>query len=293
MYKSRLLEIDTLNIKNIFMYFVNVGHGNTTFLIIEDEKNIFTIAIDCSIADKKYIPSLENIQNTIEHIEKKFNIKFSIDIFFLTHPHYDHYSGMMFLLTEDFINVNTEIWMNNNYQMPSSFLRNIKNFISKKKCKVILPIKKNSMNIKALDIFYPEKNIENPKYSNNNIPSEKNPNNASLVFRLSFLGGYNIIFTGDIEEEGWMKIYNKIICSFTYYCISHHGSENGHFGRFCRCARNKEVILMGRDGSYNGVYSTKVRNYFNNILYVNEKSNSQTSKFLEIDLFKKFEKYYY
>ncbi|KAB7890291.1 hypothetical protein [Poseidonibacter ostreae] len=298
MYKSKLSNLDYLNINNIYAYFVNVGHGNTTFIIIKTNEGIFTIAVDCSIGDKKYIPSLNNIQDCIKHIETNFNIEFSIDVFFLTHPHYDHYSGMMFLLIEDYLNKDTEIWMNNDYQMPSGFFRNIKKSILGKGCKIILPIVKNSININTLDIFHPEQNIENPKYSKKtNVPLEKNPNNTSLVFSLTFNNEYRIVFTGDIEEKAWKSFYynTNVACCYTYYCISHHGSENGHVeDDFCNyCAKYQKAILMGRDNAYKGIYSQDVKNFFKNIIYVNSISKTKTSKYIEINFKNNIEKYYY
>ena len=71
-------------------------------------------------------------------------------------------------------------------------------------------------------------------FNQNNVAPRNNINNASVLYQV-FLGEKNMLFTGDLETEGW-----KCSCAMlpkssdtTYYCISHHGSINGDIRTNC------------------------------------------------------------
>lgn len=66
----------------------------------------------------------------------------------------------------------------------------------------------------------------------NNYPSFEDTNNLSLVSFIHY-GGKGIVFTGDLEREGWLQLLNDP--SFQYhlsrvnvFVASHHGRENGY-----------------------------------------------------------------
>lgn len=89
-----------------------------------------------------------------------------------------------------------------------------------------------------------------------------------------------MLFSGDIETEGWDNVdtYTCYPCikKSDYYCISHHGSVNGHLCNICRytglpvrtrevwkCAHNSKIqILMGRGKAFPGIFSQRVLDSF-------------------------------
>lgn len=100
-------------------------------------------------------------------------------------------------------------------------------------------------------------------------------NNSSAVYAFQFWDK-QMIYPGDLEQDGWdvfkMQANSmKAMSDADYYCVSHHGSDNGHVvvpNRF------QKVVLMGRDGAYNGIYSSTVMQYWKRVLSLSEKDNS-------------------
>ena len=86
-----------------------------------------------------------------------------------------------------------------------------------------------------------------------------------------------MLFPGDIEETGWNRVTTcNGICDggLDYYCISHHGSCNGHYRTRCPYGRHifnlrdcinssQQNVLMGRDGAFPGIYFRPVIRAFN------------------------------
>lgn len=294
------------NVANVYTYHVNVGHGNTSFLIIEyHDSTTKVICIDCSVAHQGSEP---NIQACIDHISKKFNIDhLNIDIFVLTHPHYDHYSGLQYLITKKYITTQTEIWLNHKYSTsPSSFYAAILHQLVILKCKFVFPIR--NISTSNIRIWYPEKTIQNKGVPSKNLQIEPNPNNASIVIQFKF-NDTSILFTGDIETLGWDQMNcPKYMDGVQFYCISHHGSLNGHKRNKCHhgqcitnvvtCPNDFEIaILMGKDKAYKGIYSPTVLNDFSSsniqLLRTEEDLQGQKNiKFLEIELFTRKWNYY-
>ena len=110
-------------------------------------------------------------------------------------------------------------------------------------------------------------------------------NNSSVVYAFQFLDKH-IICPGDLEQDGW-NVFKMQVQSMTamsvanYYCVSHHGSDNGHV---VVPNRLQKVVLMGRDGAYNGIYSPAVMQYWNPVLSLSEwDANGQASKAVVLD----------
>lgn len=277
------------NIKEVYSYHVNVGHGNTSFIVIQyTDKTIKSIGIDCSVTDDgKRCKS--NINDCISEIKNKFSINdFELDLFLLTHPHNDHYSGIMHLIKQNHIVGKTEIWLNNAFIMHSAFFLTIKRNLFKMGCRFFHPVHNmtSKRHLFFADIWYPENIIikkgtlsKAKTLSKLIFQEESNPNNTSVVVSFNFpLDGklFSILFTGDIEKEGWDKVNcPPYLGHIQYYCVSHHGSLNGHERNVCHLGRSirniidcnftntiQKSILMGKDKSYMGIYSTEVLSSF-------------------------------
>lgn len=289
-------KFTTDDIDQVFSYHVNVGHGNTSFIIITyiGSNKPSAIGIDCSIGDTKHVKSKNNIKSCIQYIKRKFDLKnFELDIFILTHPHYDHYSGIQYLISDKHITSDTEVWLNYHYAVPSSFYNNILAQLESLRCKFVEPT--SSISSKIATIWHPRQSTTSKHNRHPVFYFESNPNNASVVVQFTFKNT-SILFTGDIETIGWdMMKCPPHMGNVHYYCISHHGSRNGHIRNTCHLKHNiKSVatcpnkihtaILMGRDGSYRGIYSNDVMTDFTNILQTEKNASGQKAIFLEINI---------
>jgi hypothetical protein len=284
-------------IKGAYSYHVNVGHGNTSFLIVcfRDKNNAKPVVVCIDCKRKRAGRDAINFNACVSYIKNKFSInKFELDIFLLTHPHIDHFSGIVYLLNKRYITNNTEIWLNTHYGYPSSFYNAVLEPLSLKcpRLKFVNPVSLNSFS--GMNIWYPEKIIKHNGNESSNTQIEQNPNNASVVTQFLFTIGMkkaDILFTGDIEMQGWDKVHCLPFLGKTKnYCISHHGSRNGYQRNFCHNGRTitkitdcrnsiKNAILMGKDGAHKGIYYKPLLDDFGTRV-----KKTEEAKFLEIDL---------
>jgi hypothetical protein len=291
----------------VYTYHINVGHGNCSIIVIKNKKSLNIWMVDCSNFDfingTNYI---NNINSCIKHIRHKFYIcNFHIDKFFLTHTHFDHYYGINNLLTKKYLTNKTEFWLNPYFGYPSQTY----NEILKKLTKLTQnnfnePITANSS--QSINIWHPLTRVVNSKYNTyyqNNITTVPiNINNSSAVYQFQFANNKNkkisIVFPGDIETKGWGDITKcrPSLNNADYFCISHHGSLNGHQRTNCPASINISnlsqcskyvncAILMGRNMAYPGIYNSDVIGDFGQKLIKSEEDTfGNISQFLEIDL---------
>lgn len=287
---------DNILSDDIFSYHINVGHGNCSFVI--DKTTNVIIAIDCSNYDytqrKRY---QNNIDLCIDHIIMANNLRdFKITYFVLTHPHFDHYSGINELINKRIINNNTTFYLNAYYSMPSPlYNRTIQN-IYNLGCKIIEPTSYNASN--RIDIIYPHERMvktNNTVHNHLNPIVDSNPNNASIVAKINGKSR-SFTFTGDIETDGWDRVINcmpHIKCT-NFIANSHHGSINGHLRSKCskrinlnnisNCVlHNTTPIIMGRSGAYPGIPASKVIADFPNVIFSEKDNKGYLSKFVEIE----------
>lgn len=289
-FNSMQTSVQNRRIKRVKSYHVNVGHGNTSFIVVEySNKYVEIIGVDCSIADDRRRCE-SNIEECIKKIKRTFPIhKFELDMFLLTHPHNDHYTGVMYLIQKQYIVKKTEIWLNNDFSMRSSFFTYIKKGLLSLGCKFKEPIKKMSgyQYQSSIDIHYPEKTIikkgTTNGFLNSSYQEELNPNNASVIVSFSFRIDkrvHSILFTGDLERDGWKKVKKASqLAKIPYHCISHHGSFNGYWLPLSYPTYFlKKAVVMGRDILNLGTYSPEViRKYHNKLVKV------ESSSFTELD----------
>lgn len=288
LFRKRLIDriavhhSETSSAKTEFIsYHVNVGHGNCSFLFDKYTKNIWLV--DCSNYDYLNKTCYQgNIDMCINQIKKEFSLsKFHIKKVFITHPHFDHYSGIETLIKNNYIDSSTEFVLNPYYQFSKPKWNSLLNKIFALGSMIIEPIAANSSS--TIEILYPKNRVIANKRSSYYVPDsiiQSNPNNASIVFAVKSLNK-TFLFTGDIETSAWDIVDTCYPClhNCDYYTISHHGSDNGHIRTKCvpknipiltvsdclnkkQQANSVQPILMGRDKAYSGIYSLNVINDF-------------------------------
>lgn len=269
--------------KNVHSYHINVGHGNCSIVVFQDNAQYVAWMVDCSVYDfmngKNY---KQNLEKCLEYIRNKYGINKFTKVL-ITHPHFDHINGLQYLLDEKVILGNyTEVWLNYEYHWGSKTYNSILARMKADNFKFLLPICKNST--KNIEVIYPDKNICNPKYSKRGCvnPPDNKVNNASIIYKIN-LGNKSMIFTGDIEKAGWYQVNQNLKSLIDYYCISHHGSGNG----ICCNHRLQYIvdkagrkILMGRDGAYHGIFCDEVKKDIGNTIWC---TDDASISFIEID----------
>ena len=288
-------------------FHVNVGHGNCSFILVQESGTYLLWAIDCSIWDTSNSQSYTgNLISCLDEIASNVGLcsrhDLRIDRFFLTHHHYDHYNGMEYLINNGYIDTNTICYVNWDYQAASPTFNRIKEALNNLGVCSVEPWIQNS--ITGIGFLHPECHLYfHPKAVVSPITPyrmEGDANNASAAIHFE-LGRRSMLFPGDLEKKG----FGRLVCrgqlyGMDYYAISHHGSSTGHPdvssvchspGRtYLNCLRNSisKAILMGRDGAYSGIYDyPTVVGFFNNIpkcLVYTEKDNlGKPNKFVELN----------
>lgn len=262
------------DIDNVWSYHINVGCANFSVIVYKQHEKYHIWVVDASVIETRtWINYHRNIEKCFEYISSKFKISkcnLFIEKFMLTHSHYDHFSGFEYLVDQGFINRNTEVWINGYYSWPYPAYSSMLGRITSLGIRCVQPIAGNSTrNVKVL---YPNVAVSRTPIA---VPHviEANPNNSSAVYQIC-LGGKSMVFPGDLETKGWdqfLTCYPNLNNS-SFYCISHHGSENGHIGNICLyrtihnisdcCTNIGTCILMGRDGAYPGMYAASVLSDF-------------------------------
>lgn len=228
-YSTEVIVVTTIPYKNVTVYFIDVGQGDS--ILIQTPENKF-ILIDTGDRNES-----SKVVNFLK--EKSVNI---IDIFIATHPDADHIGGadQVFkhfevlniyhpgykddtLTYNEFItaaeNENTLIYTDD--QINSGDLININSSI-------------------VLHIMHIDKNASNS-------------NDASIVTRLDY-GDVSFLFTGDISSSLERKLIDEpnLNLDTDILKVSNHGSENSTRSRFLLVSNPKVgVISVGENNNYN------------------------------------------
>ena len=89
------------NISTLYTYHINVGHGNHSLIVFKANNRVHIWMVDCSDYDfVSHHYYRVNIDDCLNHIKQTFQLAdlIHIDVVMLTHPHYDHYSGINYYI---------------------------------------------------------------------------------------------------------------------------------------------------------------------------------------------------
>lgn len=216
-------SIDNLynsSLKNLRIYFIDVGQGDSTLIITPSQK---TILIDGG----------EGKTDTLLPYLLDRRIK-KIDYIIISHFDSDHCNGLIEVIKN--LNVKNIIISKQAYILEEYI--NIANIINEKRINTVFVKQGDKLNISkniTIDILYPPNKLEYEDLNNN-----------SIVAKLSY-NNFSILFTGDIgeSEKNIIEKYKDMeTLKSNILKISHHGSKTSSTESFLNEVK-PQIALIG------------------------------------------------
>lgn len=209
--------------KNLRIYFIDVGQGDSCLIITPNNKKIL---IDGGEGEPEVLLSYL--------LDRRIK---SIDYIMISHFDSDHCNGLIDIIK----NLQVKNILISKQAYFSDEYKNIANIINLKKIKVIFVKQGDSLNVDKnikLDIFYPTEKLEYEDLNNN-----------SIVAKLTY-NYFSVLFTGDIEksEENILEIYKDRELESDVIKIAHHGSKTSSSKEFLEAVKPK-IALIGVGGN--------------------------------------------
>lgn len=221
--------------KNLRIYFIDVGQGDSTLIITPLNKKILidgggTEFGDYNVGEKTLMPYL-----LARRIRK-------IDYIIISHFDTDHCQGLLYIMQEMKVQnviIGKQYEENDNY-------RKFVNIIKEKNIKVKVVEAGNRINIERelyFDVLWP---------GSDNIITQNAINNNSLVCKLVYKK-FSILFTGDIEEiaEKAIIVKYKNQLKSTVLKVAHHGSKTSSTIDFINAVNPKYALIgVGKNNKF-------------------------------------------
>jgi competence protein ComEC len=215
--------------KDLTVSYVDIGQGDSELIELPDGTNIMIDA-----GDKDGAPKL------IDYLKERKIAK--IDLVLITHPHIDHYGGL--LQTMKLFPVGM-VYDSGAPTTSTTYLKLLKEFAAKK---VKFKITRRGDKIDygngiSLNILAPE----DPLLKN----TRSDTNNASIVAKLTY-NKVSFLFTGDMEEESQDRMLKSPAdLQADILKVAHHGSRYTSSNQFLKAVNPKAaVISCGTGNSY-------------------------------------------
>jgi len=165
----------------------------------------------------------------------------TIDLVVLTHPDFDHVSGLVEVLNN--YKVENILWTGVASDKPEE--QEWKAVLEKEKARVVIAQagEKIIADGAVFEVLYPFESLEGK--------APENLNNSSVVMRLDF-GEQSFLFTGDIYKS----VENEILqagenVGSDFLKIAHHGSKNSSASEFIgQVSPEVAIIQVGKDNTY-------------------------------------------
>lgn len=215
--------------KDLQVNFIDIGQGDSSLIQLPDNKNIL---IDGG--DKDSSKKLEKFLK-----DRKIN---KIDIMIITHPHLDHYGGLLNIARKFQIGQVLDSGAKTN---AITYLQLLK-ILNSKKVKFKIARKGDNFNFDnniSLEIISPKDPLL--KDTRSDI------NNSSIVAKLKY-NKVSFLFTGDIENEIEEELLNNNIdIKANILKVAHHGSRHSSSEKVLRKISPSEAIIScGLNNSY-------------------------------------------
>lgn len=234
------LEILVLKIKpyfdsNAYIYYLDVGQGDSAIIITPYQKEVVMIdtggKIEYSKEDYPKRNKTYNLSDNTITFLKSLGINV-LDKLIISHGDYDH-MGEAINLVNNF-NVNSVIFNNDNY---NNLEMNVIQLLEKKKIKYFKDIE--YLEFKDTKMIF----LASKDYGN------ENDNSNIIYFKLY---NYSFLFTGDagkVREENIISNYN--IISIDFLKVGHHGSDTSSNKEFINKIKPKTCLIsVGENNRY-------------------------------------------
>lgn len=223
-----MLTLSHLNMdKNLKIYFVDIGQGDSTVIKTPNGKNII---IDGGEENNIILPYL---------LDREI---IKIDYLIVSHFDSDHVEGLFSIME----NIKVEKAIIGKQFEDSKNYKTFLEIAKKKKIDILVVEAGNKINIENninIEVLWP---------CSENVIKENILNNNSLVFKFTYKE-FSMLFTGDIEEiaeEKLVKMYeNKL--KTTILKVAHHGSKTSSIEEFLEYVRPKICLIgVGKNNSF-------------------------------------------
>lgn len=216
--------------KNLKVHFIDVGQGDSTFIVTPHNKTILidgggSLNKNFDVGEKTLVPYI---------LDRGYT---KIDYIFVSHFDFDHVGGILSILEELKVG---KIIIGKQFENSENYEKMIK-IARKKKIEIIQVDKENDIVIDEVkfNIIWPDKE---------NIIKENSLNNNSLVMKMIYKN-FSMLFTGDIEEIAERKIIdtykdNSDILKSDVLKTAHHGSKTSSINEFLKLVKPK-IALIG------------------------------------------------
>lgn len=216
--------------KNLEVYFIDVGQGDSTFIVTPHNKTILidgggSLNKNFDVGKKTLVPYI---------LDRGYT---KIDYIFISHFDLDHVGGILLVIEELKVG---KVIIGKQFENSENYEKLIK--IARKKQVEIIQVDEQKEividNVK-FNIIWPDKE---------NIIKENNLNNNSLVMKMVYRN-FSMLFTGDIEEIAERKIIdtykaNSDIFKSDVLKIAHHGSKTSSINEFLNLVK-PQIALIG------------------------------------------------
>ena len=223
--------------KPLKIYFVDIGQGDSTFMITPQNKTILidgggSLENTFDVGKKTLLPYL---------LDRGYN---KIDIIMISHFDQDHVDGLLSIMKE--IKVKCVI-IGKQFESCDNYEKFIK-IVKDKNIKVDVVEASKRVKIEKnlyFDILWP---------SSDNVISENSINNNSLVCKMIYKN-FSCIFTGDIEEIAEKEILEKYketnVLQSTILKVAHHGSKSSSTEEFLKAIKPKIALIgVGKNNTF-------------------------------------------
>jgi len=216
--------------KNLKVHFIDVGQGDSTFIVTPHNKTILidgggSLNKNFDVGEKTLVPYI---------LDRGYT---KIDYIFVSHFDFDHVGGILSILEELKVG---KIIIGKQFENSENYEKIIK-IARKKKVEIIQVDKENDIVIDEVkfNIIWPDKE---------NIIKENSLNNNSLVMKMIYKN-FSMLFTGDIEEIAERKIIdiykdNSDILKSDVLKTAHHGSKTSSINEFLKLVK-PQIALIG------------------------------------------------
>ena len=232
-----LLVVYTYIPKKLNIYFVDVGQGDSTFIVTPRNKTILidgggSSSTEYDVGESTLLPYI---------LDRGYT---KIDYIFISHFDQDHVGGILTILQELKVGrviISKQGEDSENYQ---KFLKIVK----ENKIEVAIVKKGNRIKIENdlyFDILWPEDELIKENILNNN----------STVMKMCYKD-FSILFTGDIEEIAEKKILETYKgkekqLATDILKVAHHGSKTSTIEEFLNVIKpNMALIGVGKDNNF-------------------------------------------